>query len=604
MIYTIKELWYAYLKKQSQKPMLFLIIRYVIGWLLLCLVLTNEMGEAYFLREVEYFRMVHTVYVQECLKDLREKAHDGVFGKENDALLRYAQLSMGAEFAGEFHTKTKTASDTYPDTDDLENYAYLRIVGDEKQGISNEYYYCPIAKLAKVMEVTLVLKKNPTSAWGSIYTRILTGMIPAEKISHPGWNISMIDGYIRKETMDFRPGKVLVKYMEDGDVKEEFIVDCNSGIYKDSAYIYVTDLGKNEILFPEDTDTWECVPKTELMYMDNPIAGKTWMSPVFSVSTMFYDDRFGSSATLVEKQFDFINRVYRVPFSFLSGNLAFEYNEDVIDSTGESRYIRFVAYAPGGFMKYVPEFFVYMIRYYFLLALIMAFLAWLRYNQLYSLRARTGFHKSLINSMAHDLKTPLMVMQGFGENLKENVHTEKREYYAEQILENVAYLNGLVNKNLDIAKKRESEVLDIQPMYLMDLVAEAKERYQEKLDDKKLTLNLRGECFLHGDPKLLRVVIDNLISNAIKYAPQGTAINVYAAHGRFQISNKAVIHYKKNINSLLEPLEMADESRTSGMGTGLGLSIANGIIAEHGWRMSLAYNKKFQIFTVKVRPHR
>ena len=36
------------------------------------------------------------------------------------------------------------------------------------------------------------------------------------------------------------------------------------------------------------------------------------------------------------------------------------------------------------------------------------------------------------------------LMQGFGENLKENVHTEKREYYADQILENVAYLNGLV----------------------------------------------------------------------------------------------------------------------------------------------------------------
>ncbi|MBO4750542.1 MAG: HAMP domain-containing histidine kinase [Lachnospiraceae bacterium] len=604
MIYRIKELWYAYLKKQSQKPIQFLIARYVIIWVLLCLVLTNEKGEAYFQEEAEYFRLYNTVYIQDSLKDLREMERKGVFDEGDNALLRYTRLDMAAEIASKFHTKTKTSSDMYPQSDDLEDYAYLRIAGNEEEGIPNEYYYCPIEKLAKVKEVTLDLKKNPTSAWGSAYRRTFFHRVSAENTSHPGWNISMIDGYLKKDTMDFRPGKVLVKYMEDGDVKEEFIVDCDSGIYKDSAYIYVTDLEKNEILFPEDTDTWECVPQQELMYMDEPIMGKNWLSPIFTISTMFYDNQFGSSATLVEKGYVFCNEVYRVPFSFLSGNLAFEYNEYLIDSTGEGRYIRFVAYAPGGFKTYIPEFFVYMLKYYILLALIMAFLAWLRYNQLYSLRARTGFHKSLINSMAHDLKTPLMVMQGFGENLKENVHTEKREYYAEQILENVAYLNGLVNKNLDIAKKRESEVLDIQPMYLMDLVAEAKERYQEKLDDKKLTLNLRGECFLHGDPKLLRVVIDNLISNAIKYAPQGTAINVYAAHGRFQISNKAVIHYKKNINSLLEPLEMADESRTSGMGTGLGLSIANGIIAEHGWRMSLAYNKKFQIFTVKVRPHR
>jgi len=605
MFYNLRELWEKYLRKQAQKPIMFMIIRYTVIWVILCLVLTNEMGEIYFQDEANSFLLYATSGVQEYVKDLRDMERTGVFGEGDQAVLRYTQLAMGAYFSDRFRTKTQTSSELGVRETDPTAYAYLVIKGNGEEK-PDEYYYCRVNRLAKVKEVTLDVKKNPLTAWvfhGGYYSYGTSGLVYHED-SNVGWYFSLLDGYLKRDVGLFYPGKVLVRYMNEGEITEEFVIDCGNEAYDASSFEHVTELGENSILFPEDTATWDDVTEGDLMYMDESIAGKTWISPVYPVCVMSYDENFGSRTELVEKRYILGKWIYRVPFSFLAGNFAFEYKERIYDSNGDHEDLRFVAYAPGGFKKYIPDFFASMTIYYLLLLGIMALLGWLRYNQLYSLTARTGFHKTLVNSMAHDLKTPLMVMQGFGENLKENVHTEKREYYADQILENVAYLNGLVNKNLDLAKKRDGELLDVEAMYLMDLVAETKERYQEKLDEKKLQLELRGETLLHGDPKLVRVVIDNLISNAIKYSPEGSTINVYGMHGAFTVSNKAMLRYKKNINHLLEPLEMGEESRTAGMGTGLGLSIANGIVAEHGWKMRLYYNKKTKIFTVKIRPHR
>ena len=599
MFYNLRELWEKYLRKQAQKPIPFLIIRYVVIWVILCLVLTNEMGEIYFQNEADEFRLLNAGLIQDRIIELKEKERTGVFDDNDRALIEYTMQNMNAFFASRFDTKVQTVVffGAFDDccTDNNEN-AFLRVRDGEFVG----YYSCPVAKLSKVTEATLDQKKSDYTAW---VTTILSDRKMSKVKHYVQWDFYMLDGYLKKDGMEFRPGKVLVRYKDKDELLEEFVIDCNSSVSED-AYTYVSDLENCKIYFAEDSNNWENADLDDMYFMHVPVSGLHQIVQVYRAYSWHNEADYGTSVNLVEKSFLYGSHVYRYPFSFLAGNIAFEHYERIYDSTGERHLLHFMGYAPGGFKKYIPDFFVSMLKYYFLLLFIMAFLGWLRYQQLYSLRARTGFHKTLVNSMAHDLKTPLMVMQGFGENLKENVHTEKREYYADQILENVAYLNGLVNKNLDLAKKRDGELLEVEAMYLMDLVAETKERYQEKLDDKKLKLELRGETLLHGDPKLVRVVIDNLINNAIKYSPEGSTINVYGTHNAFTVSNKAMLRYKKNINHLLEPLEMGEESRTAGMGTGLGLSIANGIVTEHGWKMRLYYNKKTKIFTVKIRPHR
>ena len=115
------------------------------------------------------------------------------------------------------------------------------------------------------------------------------------------------------------------------------------------------------------------------------------------------------------------------------------------------------------------------------------------YRRFYSLQGKNRFHKSLINSMAHDLKTPLMVVQGFSENLMENVHTEKRDYYAENILENINYLNSLIDKNLDFSKKKDFDTAEEETVYLSGLLNNTLSRYRKKLEEKKLTITRIGD---------------------------------------------------------------------------------------------------------------
>lgn len=63
---------------------------------------------------------------------------------------------------------------------------------------------------------------------------------------------------------------------------------------------------------------------------------------------------------------------------------------------------------------------------------------------------RQEYRRNMTNVMAHDLKTPLMAMSGYAENLLANVHTDKRQQYAEAISENVRKMNGMIEQMLEI----------------------------------------------------------------------------------------------------------------------------------------------------------
>ena len=303
---------------------------------------------------------------------------------------------------------------------------------------------------------------------------------------------------------------------------------------------------------------------------------------------------------LLTKKFVLFGRSISIPFSHCSGDYAYTYSENLTDVKGNEFDISLRFTAPGMLASHNKTVFRDLLIHYIVLGLLIGILALKRYRRMFSLRTASRFHKTLISSMAHDLKTPLMIMQGFGENLAENVHTEKREYYAEQILDNVRYLNGLIDKNLDLAKKEDDSFTRIG-MYVMRLVEAAESRYQELLNQKNLTIRKEGDILVHGDKALLQTVVDNLIVNAIKYSPEGGEILVRVQKQRISVSNSANLSYDKNINKLLEPLEMGDESRTTGKGTGLGLSIANTIVEQHGWKMKLSYDKPDRIFTCTIK---
>ena len=290
----------------------------------------------------------------------------------------------------------------------------------------------------------------------------------------------------------------------------------------------------------------------------------------------------------------------KVPFSELSGDMFFGYIDTLEGADGKNLKVMFSGIIKGGLDSEKKEFYLSMFPLYIGMAVFFLLLALYWLKRFYSLEGKSCFHRSLINSMAHDLKTPLMIMQGFSENLKDNIHREKHGYYADQIVENAQYLEGLINKNIEVSNKPDHDPENSEVVHLSELVKKAESRYKERLDDKKLKIKQEGVSYLEGDPGIIGILVDNLISNAIKYSFEGETIEVFGAIKYFTIKNKAELHYNKNLKHLLDPLEMGDESRTAGAGTGLGLSIANGIARERGWKMKLSYDRKNKIFTCKV----
>lgn len=597
------------------------IVRYIAGyvllWVILCLFITNKCGQNVYDEWMEYRNYEVLKRYEEELSTFREtaKTHD-MTDSSQKVFLEYQLQRLTALATVLTDDDVRTCASYYNGGTNPQTYgdlnAYLVIFGDngkrhssitEWENSSFVYYgadredeikentdtilRCKKELIRNVWDETLGVKMSRDTAWMRTDYRT-------------GWTFEVLDGYLAKN--EFQPGKVRAIYYENGRAVEEKVISCT--YYLDGrTYEYVENMPQNRLYFPEDTENWKAESRDDLMSMMQPISGRVgaWY-PVFYTSRYArkdYEVPISFRLLLVQNSFIIGDHFVDKPFSFFPGDVAVAYSEIFTDVNGNETQMALHAYVTGMIADRKEEVFSRLRIYYIALALLIALIAFIRYRKLYSLRAKNQFHKSLIDSMAHDLKTPLMIMQGFGENLAENVHTEKREYYAAQIQENVARLNTLIDKNLELARHDGEELRNIG-FYGMKLVENTEKRLGELLEQKKLTIKRVGDTMMHGDPDLMQTVVDNLIGNAIKYAPEGDTITVVGNETSFSFINHASLMYGKNVKHLLEPLEMGEESRTSGSGSGLGLSIANAIVREHGYRLKLSYDRKRHEFMCTI----
>ena len=206
------------------------------------------------------------------------------------------------------------------------------------------------------------------------------------------------------------------------------------------------------------------------------------------------------------------------------------------------------------------------------------------------------YQKNLTNAMAHDLKSPLMVLSGMAENLKEQVHTEKRDYYAEEIIRLVGDMNHMVEQilgfsklgNVNILGKKES--LDVRR-----LTEEIVQGYEQLCSDGHIHVDVDGDLMMEGDAVLLRQMMDNLIRNALVHGDAGV-IAIELSDKTITIEN----NYSgpltdKDVPRLLTAFEKDDSRKQTG-GHGLGLSIVKQIVELHGGRLSVTIaDKRFSV---------
>ena len=198
------------------------------------------------------------------------------------------------------------------------------------------------------------------------------------------------------------------------------------------------------------------------------------------------------------------------------------------------------------------------------------------------------YRRETTNAMAHDLKSPLTAVYGFAENLKNHVHVEKQDYYVDAIIENVQYMDHLIDHILELSKAEsmisttKKEEVDLKPLLQAQL-----DKQMALIKERKLEVNLSGSGSICADELSMTQIADNLISNAVKYTKQGGQIKVSITDKGFEIVNEMDGELEIPVDEIWKPFIKGDDSRSGRQGTGIGLTIVKNLVEQQGFHLRL-----------------
>ena len=198
-------------------------------------------------------------------------------------------------------------------------------------------------------------------------------------------------------------------------------------------------------------------------------------------------------------------------------------------------------------------------------------------------------------NMSHELRTPLNAINGFSEIMANELFgplgDAKYKGYAGDILKSGQHLLSLINDILDMAKIEAGKLtLHYEEVSLKEVVDDAARLMRGKIEEAGLKLAIDAAPLPHieADHRGLKQVILNLISNAVKFTPEGGDIVVSLSQMDDQRVRVAVIDTgigiaPEDLARLARPFEQVEgqHSKTT-QGTGLGLALTKSLIELHG----------------------
>ncbi len=190
-----------------------------------------------------------------------------------------------------------------------------------------------------------------------------------------------------------------------------------------------------------------------------------------------------------------------------------------------------------------------------------------------------NYRKEMTDALAHDLKTPLSIISGYSQSLIENIHTDKKDYYAVNIQNNVERMDKIIRQILDLSKlESETTLIEYEEVSLNKLCSEVINTYKQICDERKIIANLEGDAVISCDPGLLKRVIDNFFTNALNNTPDEGKIRIKISDNLFEFFNSGSEIPEEDLSEIWQPYKKLDKSRSNTKGTGLGLSIAGTIL--------------------------
>jgi len=206
-------------------------------------------------------------------------------------------------------------------------------------------------------------------------------------------------------------------------------------------------------------------------------------------------------------------------------------------------------------------------------------------------------HKSeFLANMSHELRTPLNAIIGFSEVLAEKMFGDvnaKQAEYLQDILESGRHLLSLINDILDLSKI-EAGHMELEPadFDLSSAIDNALILVRERATRRGITLGRTIDervALIHGDERKVKQVLLNLLSNALKFTPEGGRIDVGARlhdeMAEVSVADTGIGIAPADHDAVFEEFRQVGAAEKRAEGTGLGLALSRKFVELHGGRI-------------------
>ena len=197
-------------------------------------------------------------------------------------------------------------------------------------------------------------------------------------------------------------------------------------------------------------------------------------------------------------------------------------------------------------------------------------------------------------SMSHELRTPLNAINGFSDIMKKEMFgplgDPRYKEYISDILFSGQHLLTLINDILDMSKIEAGKMtLNTEVVFMHEMVAQVGRIIRGRAEEAQLNLDIATEEVheIEADPRAVKQILINLLTNAIKFTPEGGTVRVEIVEKKtgliIKVHDSGIGISAENIERLAKPFEQVEDTENKlNEGTGLGLALSKSLIELHG----------------------
>lgn len=209
------------------------------------------------------------------------------------------------------------------------------------------------------------------------------------------------------------------------------------------------------------------------------------------------------------------------------------------------------------------------------------------------------FKTEFLATMSHELRTPLNSIIGFTDLLLEGIYgslTETQLEFIRDIKSSAEHQFDMISQILDISKIESGQnSIKLENIHLFNFIKNIVATFRSLLNEKKILFEIRGikkKLIIRADPPKLKHILENILSNAIKFTEKGYIIiefSYYEEGWELLIKDSGIGIAEENFNLIFKDFKRVKTPFVdSTPGSGLGLALTKRLVELHGGRISFS----------------